>query len=393
MATETQNGVELRNSVDNTAAEAGLKRLEEAASTTSQRIADNAARAAEKQVAAEERSRSEAETRAKKATSMALAFGTGGADIAGQALSLAGYEETGKALSGAADGARKLGTMLAPLGPAAAAAGAGVGALAGGLKSLADSAIRERRKLEAAAQSARDMAADQALDREDMERLKREDPDAAARKQHEAQETLRRAAVRSEMGARVDLDALAPLAAFDPEAVKEIFVKQRLLGNEGGDRAKAVFAAMDYDETRADYEGAAAARDAATGFWNVRTRTVMSNRAAEYKAKLDLAESVPDVLAAFQGRGGGWDAGLAARWDEMEKSRLAGLRGDGADEPETIADVPERGSLSAPKADSLSAQGIGYTGNPMQKTEELLREIRDDARTNAKRAATEPLLG
>lgn len=389
MATETQDGVELRNSVDNTDAEAGLKRLEEAANATSRRIADNAEKAAARQARADEGAARAAAARAGKITSMALAYGTGAAGVVGQALRLGGYERAGDGISAAATGARELGTMLSPLGPGAAAAGAALGGVTGALKSLADAAAETHRRLGDAARAARNMSADQALAREDMERLAREDPDAAARAQHEMQETLRRAAARSGMGAEVDLDSIAHLAAFDPDAVARIFTEQRLLGNEGGERARAVFEAMDYDETRADRDALrAVADDSAGGVLRWRTHMSATNRARALDERLAVAEAAPDILAAFQGRGGGWDAALSARWDEMEAERLAALA------PPAGAETPSgsAATLVAPRADALSAQGIGYTGNPMGKTEELLREIRDDARENARRAGAAPLL-
>lgn len=394
MATETQDGVELRNTVDNSAAEEGLKKLESATDATLKHISG----ASESQARAEEAAAKRREARLKKGVTMGLSIGMGALDAAGQAVRLAGAESLGAGMTSAADGARMLGTMLAPLGPEAAAAGAAFGLLSGALKTFADDAAETRRKMEAAAQGGRDMAADAALSREDFERLKREDPEAAAKAQHEAQETIRRAAKRNEMGARVDLDALAPLAAFDPETVRRIFEDQSVrLGNRGGDKAATVFAAMDYDRQKGIYDEAKAREAAAGGLFDFVTRGRMANRAAEAKSRMDLAETNPELVAAFGGGGPGWDEGLSALWDKMEAERLAeieakrnaALAGDGGAESETPSRLGP--TLAGPKADALSAVGIGYTGSPMQKTEELLREIRDDARERGRRPAAAQL--
>ncbi|MBR1608877.1 MAG: hypothetical protein IJ678_04595, partial [Kiritimatiellae bacterium] len=247
---------------------------------------------------------------------------------------------------------------------------------------------------EAAAQAALDMAADQALDREDLEKLKREDPDAAAKAQHDAMETLRRAAKRSEMGATVDLESIARLAAYDPQTVARIVYEQQSRGNRGGDRTRAVVAAMEYADTKQrlgewQAEADRTSGGVATHLLNYRSNLRAVNRVAELDASLKLAESNPDILAAFQGRGGGWDKALAQHWDEMEKARLAALAGENGQEGPDGAPELHAG-LRVAQTDSLGAQGIGYTGSPMQKTEELLREIRDDARARAKRPAPAP---
>lgn len=106
----------------------------------------------------------------------------------------------------------------------------------------------------------------------------------------------------------------------------------------------------------------------------------MANRRAGLDARLKA--SVPDVLAAFHGRGGG-EPELDESWNEMDAEHYAALApGAGAEALSRSA-----ATLVAPGADALSTQGIGYMGNPIGKTEDLLWEIRDDARANASGAA------
>ena len=59
----------------------------------------------------------------------------------------------GKALTSAAQGATRLGTMLAPLGPVGIAAGAAVGGVTSAIRSLAESALAAKKEIEAAAKA------------------------------------------------------------------------------------------------------------------------------------------------------------------------------------------------------------------------------------------------
>ena len=96
-------------------------------------------------------------------------------------------------------------------------------------------------------------------------------------------------------------------------------------------------------------------------------------------SQLEQVEALgPEILKTAR-RGTGYDAEADRVYAEMHKPKdeTESLSGFQSEEDET-----PRASLLSAKADSLSASGIGYTGNPMQTTENLLREIRDDARRN-----------
>ena len=158
MATETHSGIEIRNSVDNAPAEAGFRRLEGMAEKTARRV-----------------------------SAVGMALGTAAADIAGRGLAAAGHAEAGAALSSAAEGARALGTMLAPLGPQAALLGAAAGAAAGAVRSLADSSEEAKRRMAELSQSLRDAGASRAV-----EERRLDTPEKRAEYQHEARERMGR---------------------------------------------------------------------------------------------------------------------------------------------------------------------------------------------------------
>ena len=101
-------------------------------------------------------------------------------------------------------------------------------------------------------------------------------------------------------------------------------------------------------------------------------------------SQLEQVEALgPEILKTARRRAG-YDAAADRVYAEMHKPKdeTESLSGFQSEEDET-----PRASLLSAKADSLSASGIGYTGNPMQTTENLLREIRDDARRNARNPA------
>ena len=187
MATETQDGVELRNSVDNTSAEAGFQRLEKAAADTARRINENQAKETAKAERLDEAAERSRETRLRKRVTMAIALGTAAADIGGQALRSAGHEEAGQALSGAAEEARKLGTMLSPLGHKAAALGAAVGAAVGAVKGYVNAHAEAVKRMNALTQSIKDAAVDRAI-----EERRLDTPEKKAEHQHEARSTKAR---------------------------------------------------------------------------------------------------------------------------------------------------------------------------------------------------------
>ena len=116
----------------------------------------------------------------------------------------------------------------------------------------------------------------------------------------------------------------------------------------------------------------------------------MLKREDEQRSKYgDWSETGMNWHFGFGGRSSRFDRALDARWEEMQKPVEK--------EAKTVAEklapgrtAHERGA----QADSWSAQGIGYTGNPMQTTETLLREIGArlaEVRDIARRTARTPL--
>lgn len=378
MATETQDGVELRNSVDNTSAEAGFQRLEKAAADTARRINENQAKETAKAERLEEAAERSRETRLKRRVMVGLTLGTAGLDIAGQGLRMAGHEDAGQALSGMADGARKLGTMLAPLGWQAAAAGAALGAVGGALKSLADAGAEARKRMEEVTQSLKDAAANRAI-----EERRLDTPEKKAEHQHEARERMEDLRIKLDKGATISEKDVTDAARWDAGLARELIA--RFKERNGGAASEALQPYEDlYTAGRKGLKRNARWYDeqveAAETAGRRPSRDFLRQRDQAHR-QLEQVEALgPEVLRTAK-RGTGYDeeadrlyAELHAPKEEKTKESLSESRPD------------ERpGSLLSAKADSLSASGIGYTGNPMQQTETLLREIRDDARRNARR--------
>lgn len=359
MAAELQNGVELRNSVDNSSAEAGLKQLESAAAETARKISDNAAKESARQARAEEAVSRASASRLKRRATMALAIGTAGLDMAGQGLRMAGQEEVGQALSGAAQGARELGTMLAPLGWQAAAVGAALGAAAGGIKSFVDATEEHRKRMEKIAQGLRDSGAAGAIEESHLST-----PEERAEYQAAQRQKMADLQIKLDRGATISSADVLAAARWDKGLAQQLLARntEQQQGKKVSQEISPLWYLYEMGEDELRYR----AGRPGGGKW---------------KNVLSAAESLgPEILATARS-GTGYDPEAdklyAQMKEEREKGRLGTASGGSEEGGEGIA-AP--GRLSGARADALSAQGIGYTGNPMQETEKLLREIRDDAR-------------
>lgn len=373
MATETHNGVELRNTVDNTDAQAGLKRLEQDTAATARRITENDAR--------EARRRSEASGASlKQRASVGLSAGTALADMAGTALSAAGHSDAGRALSSAADGARQLGTMLAPLGPQAALVGAAFGGVAAAVRSLATSSEEAKRRMDELSQSLRDEGARRAI-REN--RL--ETPEQWAEYQHEARARMGDLRVKLERGATVSEDEVMEAARWDPALARELMdrVRKQNKGNTP-DALKPLrdlyfYGADHYREPMERTREEQIKYGAAHGWRGSRTLARQYQRQSAEVAAIEALG--PEIIEAAR-RGTGFDEARDALWAQLHAPKGGALADAG--DAEGLPAAAARG-LEPARADALSAAGIGYTGSPMRRTEELLTEIRDDARRAARR--------
>lgn len=438
MAAELQNGVELRNSVDNSSAEAGLKQLESAAADTARKISDNAAKESARQARAEEAASRASNARLKRRATMALAIGTAGLDMAGQGLRMAGQEEVGQALSGAAEGARELGTMLAPLGWQAAAVGAALGAAAGGIKSFVDATEEHRKRMEKIAQGLRDSGAAGAIEESHLST-----PEERAEYQAAQRQKMADLQIKLDRGATISSADVLAAARWDKGLAQQLLARNteqaggvkkadpalnplRRLYEDGEDQIREI-ASPDsnhrYDIKRS-YQNLLTAVEGlgpeilATARSGSGYDPVLDLVRAAKNAKNGIGDLTPlrKAIAAVAGAGGieeidrraeserasgipeerGTYQTLSAQLRALGQETIDSLRsgGDAAaaalrgafDQDASAAKGAENedslrmGRLSGARADALSAQGIGYTGNPMQETEKLLREIRDDAR-------------
>lgn len=406
MPTERQDGIELRNSVDNSAADAGFRDLERAADATSRRIAENQARASERAARAEEAARRASERDLKRGLSVGVGMATAAAGALGGALRSAGAEEAGSALEGAASGAARLGTMLAPLGPLAMAGGAAVGALGGAISALSESSAEAARRVRESAQEMRDASA-----AEETARAKPRTLEARADEQRQARERLDAIRHNAAAGATVTKEDVLFALDWDVGAALDLLPAYEKTGG-GGDASlsdtihDALLYAGDPNGYRLDMMEAAAHER----YESQRELAFLPGILGGFEAtgaqdRLAAVEALGERRLGLLARGSNataWDSRLDrinARRDENERRARReadreftdGVYGREREEPDADAGDGLRGAgapagrLLSASADSLGARGIGYGGSPMRETEKLLREIRDDARRAARR--------
>ena len=216
MAAETQDGVELRNSVDNTSAEAGLKQLESAAAETARKISDNAAKETARAERIEEAAERSRESRLRRRVTIGLALGTAAADAGGQLLRNAGNETAGQMLSGAAEEARKLGTMLSPLGHKAALLGTMLGAAAGAVKGYVNAHAEAVKRLNEITQNLKDAGAARAIEESHLTT-----PEQKAEYQHAARVRMDDLRIKLDKGATITETDVTDAARWDANLARE----------------------------------------------------------------------------------------------------------------------------------------------------------------------------
>lgn len=311
---------------------------------------------------------------------------------------------------------------LAPLAPPfGAMIGSSIGLVTGALKSLSAASKEEAEKIRKNAESLRkggQATTDRAADFE--WKWSHATLDERAAMQHEARGRMERYRFNLERGASVSEADIFDAANWDKALTERML--EAFKGQNGGKftdalRPLATYFALPkltaaeeaYEKASSAFAAARTAADQVPEGWARGRR--LREIAADRKAEADRARERRDELSASFGEltGGGVDwtepfdtvlktfsyAGktrfngyLDQRFKELNEKRDDDAPLTGSDVAEAFKPAP---GVRAAQADSWSAQGIGYTGNPMQTTETLLREIgarlaemRDIARRTAR---------
>lgn len=303
--------------------------------------------------------------------SVAGGLATGAADLFS---SLAGEDSrTGMLLKKTTASMKQFGTMLAPLGPWGVGAGVALGGVVGALKSLSDESAEAAKRMNEAAQSLRDSSAKTAISES-----RARTPEEKARLQAAAHERMSDYRIKLERGATISDDEILDAARWNRGLAKKLMERSR--DQNGGRLSDRILPLQDlYTMGEDRLRGYAADENQSSA-----SRT-------QWRRQFEAVQALgPEILATARLKSGkAFDKGLDSLYAEMMAPKGAKT----TDLSEKLAPgrtAHERGA----QADSWSAQGIGYTGNPMQMTETLLREIGArlaEMRDIARRTARTPL--
>lgn len=290
---------------------------------------------------------------------MILGGGTAAAALAGAALKAGGMDTGASALTGAASGAARLGTMLAPLGPQAALIGAAAGGITGALTSLVGSMSEASKALATQAAKAKKDAedlrvqaarnrADEIVSRKQFEELAKTDPEAAKTFLAGIRKELEVAMVSAQEGAPIQQD-LKKAALYYPKETSDVIrtgYDKGALTREQKDLGVAINAPK-LSQMKTDAS--------ASGNW------ASWNRLDELQNK--LFAQFPELM----------DRGVSVtRFGNKESDRVkdVGPLGSAADKLSS-----GKASTGSGSVDSFQSIGLGIYSNPMRRSEQLLQSI------------------
>ncbi len=308
--------------------------------------------------------------------SMILGGATAAAGLGGALLKARGYETGAGALTGAAQGAARLGTMLAPLGPQAALIGAAAGGITGAIGSLVGSMAEARKRLEedaAAAKKAADEAekatrtrrASEIISRRDFEELSKTDPEGAAQFLSTIKKDIADAMEFAKAGAPIPQD-LSRAALYYPQETRSVI-------RTGWDRGGLTREQKDLGLALSAGK-LAQMKTSATGRGRGLAATLAEeNRISSIQKRIE--SSFPELV---------------------KRSMEAGSTGDvkGRAEEAGLSATTKRlkagggGGVGAAGVDALQAAGLGVYSNPMKQAETLLASI--DAKMGSLVRKTQP---
>ena len=287
---------------------------------------------------------------------MILGGGTAAAALAGAGLKAGGMDTGAAMLTGAASGAARLGTMLAPLGPQAALIGAAAGGITGALTSLVGSMSEASKALATQAAKAKKDAeelrvqaarnrADEIVSRKQFEELAKTDPEAAKTFLAGIRKELEVAMVSAQEGAPIQQD-LKKAALYYPKETQDVLRTSFTKDRKGlTDQQQNLFFAM---------------RD---------LPQLEKNKNEAYKeGDFERWNQIKDSIQFY-----------SSRFPELTGNTIKGSARVKDNEPgiHSAADKLSSGKAStgSGSVDSFQSIGLGIYSNPMRRSEQLLQSI------------------
>ena len=291
---------------------------------------------------------------------------TGAVGVGAAALVAAGNEKAASALSAVTGEMGRFATMLAPLGPAAAGAGAAIGALAGAAKAFAEDARKTRERLEAESGVTTRSRASAWIAHMDIEERAKDDPRAALSTLRSAKRSVRDLTIRSRIGETLSQQEVEFMAAWDPNAAKEELEK-RTAGRkyDRNDWQFLLLDALNMDELKSQRHREI--RDTRS-FWGHESTEAARDKVRErWDERIRPAEERYREIASGKWRNGPSEADLESRIAEADAAREASR---------APAAGPAR-ALFAPaaRADALQAAGMGVSSGAVDRQEKYLERI------------------
>lgn len=308
-------------------------------------------------------------TSAEKRLTMGLGIMSAGSDVAASIVRASGgSDQWASGLRDAANSARQFATMLAPLGPHAAALGAVAGAATSAIRSLAEASAEAARKAKEAAEVERKANLNLVDTRVKHElEWRKATPEQRAKMQHDARERMEEYQYRLDRGASISEKDIFDAANWDPTmAQRMLFAFKRQNGGELTDNLKPLAGAYRWSALERA-EADAWRRGGGTGVALSRLILEEPRRTGHYTdEKLDIA-------LGKSAHGASFDTSLDALWEQIQAEKNAPKGGATPSLRTALAPAGSNG------ADSLSSVGIGFTGSDPRSREQvdLLRSISD----------------
>jgi len=292
---------------------------------------------------------------------------TGAVGVGAAALAAAGNEKAASTLASVTGEMGRFATMLAPLGPAAAGAGAAIGALAGAAKAFAEDARKTKERLEAESDTTTRSRSSAWIAHLDIDERANDDPRGALSALRSAKRSVRDLTIRSRIGEELSQQEVEYMAAWDPAAAREE-LGRRTAGRkyDRNDWQFLLLDALNMDELKSRREREIRGTKSLWGHRS--TEEARAEVRERWDERIRPAEERYREIAAGKWRNGPAEADLEKRIAEDEAAREA--------EREAGKSGPARGLFAPPsRADAMQAAGMGVTGGGYDRQEKYLERI------------------
>ena len=291
---------------------------------------------------------------------------TGAVGVGASALAAAGNEKAAATLSAVTGEMGRFATMLAPLGPAAAGAGAAIGALAGAAKAFAEDARKTKERLEAEADTTTKSRSSAWIAHLDIDERAKDDPRGALSALRSAKRNVRDMTIRSRLGETLTQQEVEYMAAWNPDAAREELGK-RTAGRkyDKSDWQFLLLDALNMDKLKLSRDQEVRATRSLWGRGS--TDAARAEVRERWDERIRPAEERYREIASGKWRRGPAEADLERRIAEEEAASAPA---------KAAASGPARALFAPPaRADAMQAAGMGVTGGGYDRQEKYLERI------------------